>query len=583
VKAKKEKAAMLFDRFVAERVPKFNRYMTEGLVYHRLKNAVKYIDNYIRYTVNSKTNTHLKYLGYKELTPQEEIKFIFNKSGKVNYDLAENDYYLVNFMFQYGSNDQIKNCYFYIPYARRGNIIYLSGNRFLLMPVLADKVISIGEKIIFINIATAKHSFSRQMHVVMVNDEFKTAPIIITELYKNQVKKKEDTTKAHSTVMHYLLANYGYEETMKRVLGFVPKVSYDEPEENNVVVIRTCGTPPKGYIRPKHLYKPNNIKFIIPKEQYNEDVLYAIGNIFYVIDNFPDSITIANMNSPIVWRKLLGEIIHSGEYTTDYLFKKMNAHFSDLNSSLNPITKNKLKDIGIECETLMELLVVIFSNFNKWYIDTESRCLYNNKTYEVETYVLSPITYIITRMILELSKEELANGGKELDYKVFNNIFKLEYYYRIIFNLKKDNCRQFVSTTDYSGDHLYFKNTAMIAVQEPDFINIKNETVSNIERKKITASMATVGSILGLNKKDPTPVIRLNPYVNVDFETGNIYPPVGLEHIVNETDKLLANIVEDDNIEDNIDYKELESMANEDNDLDDSEDLEVDAESDDVE
>ena len=41
------------------------------------------------YSVSSKTNTHLRYLGYKEVSPKDEIKFLFNKSSKVVHDIAD--------------------------------------------------------------------------------------------------------------------------------------------------------------------------------------------------------------------------------------------------------------------------------------------------------------------------------------------------------------------------------------------------------------------------------------------------------------------------------------------------------------
>ena len=138
-------------KFIADKTPKFNQQAVEGLCYHRLNNAIAYIDNFIKYSCNSKTNTHLQYLGYRELLPKEEIKFLFNKTSKVVYDIAENDIYLVDFMFKYGDEEQVRHHQYYIPYMNKGNIIHLSGNNFLVMPVLSDKVISIGDKIIFIN------------------------------------------------------------------------------------------------------------------------------------------------------------------------------------------------------------------------------------------------------------------------------------------------------------------------------------------------------------------------------------------------------------------------------------------------
>lgn len=533
--------------FIKEITPKFNKEVCEGFAYHRINKAISYIDNFIKYSCSSKTNTHLSYLGYKEVAPRDEIKFLFNKTSKVVHDIAENDIYLVKFMFQYGDEEEIREHFFYLPYLNKGNIIHLSGNKFLVMPVLSDKVVSIGDKIIFINILTAKYSFTRSYFSVIVGDNYHRVPIINTELYKNQVKKLEDTTKANTTVMHYMLANYGYTKTMQILLGFVPKPVYDYTK-NDKVMFRTAGNIPHGYIKNKQLYQPTNIKFLVDSDKYNEDVLYCVGNMFYILDNFPESISIDELDNTAMWRRLLGEIIHSGNHGLAYLNEKISAHFNDLNSNFDTVTINKLKDIDIDTSNLMELLVIIFKNFNNWIMNIETRSLYYNKTYEVESFVLSHITSRITRIVLDINKEELRVDGRKLDSKIVDKIFKKYFVTRAIFTLKKE--KQYVTSIEYSGDHLYFKNTSMIVQQESDFININNPDVNTSERKKIVASMATVGSILGLSKKNPTPLIRANPYVNVDFKTGTILPHGQFNDIIENTDKLLANIDINDSIED---------------------------------
>ncbi|MCX2581676.1 hypothetical protein OQ641_27855, partial [Klebsiella pneumoniae] len=79
-----------------------------------------------------------------------------------------------------------------------------------------------------------------------------------------------------------------------------------------------------------------------------------------------------------------------------------------------------------------------------------------------------------------------------------------------------------MTSIEYSGDHLYFKNTAMVIQQESDFVNVQEVSMNTLEKKKMNTSMAAIGSILGLSKKNPIPVVRLNPYVNVDFDTGTV-------------------------------------------------------------
>ncbi len=535
----KEKSMTTMGSWIAEKTPKFNKQIAEGFCYHRLKNTIKYIDNFIKYTLQSKTNTHLRYLGYAEVPTKEEMKLLLQKTTKVVYDVAENSIYLVKFQFQYGDEPEPREHYLYLPYLDRGNTMYMSGNKFLVMPVLSDKVISVGENVVFINILTAKYNFTRSYSTVKENGIYKRVPIINTELYKNQAKKLEDTTKANTTVMHYLLANYGYSKTMQMLLGFVPTPVYDHAEDDSVVIIESNGTAPHGYIGDKKIYEKSNLKFVIKKEQYNETVLYCLGNMYYIIDNFVSDINAANLDETLVWKRLLGEIIHSGNHGLSYLSEKINAHFNDINSNLDAVTVTKLKDVGTSATSLMELLVNIFTSFNAWMMLPDSRSLYYNKSYEVESFVLCNLTSRITRLALDINKEELRTDG-QLDRKQIDKLFGKYFAMRAIFGIKKE--KQYITSVDYSGDHLYYKNTAMVVQQESDPININKSEVNTSERKKMIASAATVGSIYGLSKKNPNPLIRVNPYVNVDFATGTVLPHEHLNHIVEATDKLLAAV-----------------------------------------
>ncbi|MDD2819431.1 MAG: hypothetical protein PHN51_11645 [Candidatus Nanopelagicales bacterium] len=535
-----------FGQFVERISPKFNLQVVEGLSYHRLLKAVEYIDKFIRYSVSQKTNTHLEYLGYKELSPKEEMAFLFNKASRSVYDIAENDIYLVEFYVRYGGSDEIKACPFYVPFLNKGNTMHMSGGKFLVMPTLADKVISIGRLIIFINIVTAKYSFTRTYAAVMVNDKFNRIPVVNTELYKNQAKKLEDTTKARTTVMHYLLANYGYSATMQMLLGFVPKPVYDA-DERGCVVIKSTTKPPHGYIKSKE-YRPTHLKFLVPEDKYNETVLYCLGNVFYIVDNFPEIVTITELDNTVMWKRLLAEIIHSGNHGLSYLSEKINAHFSDLNSSFDTITIGKLNDVGVQANTLMQLLAVIFQNFNTWIMHSESRSLCHNKSYEVESFALAPITSRITRTVLDISKEELRVNGAKLDPKAVDKILNKYMKARSIFILRK-GC-PFVTSVEYAGDHLYPKHSAMVVQQESDYVDV-DKGANTSERQTLTASAATVGSLLNLSKNNPIPLLRINPYVKVDPVTGTILPHEHLEAILEETEKLLSNtsMVDSDTLE----------------------------------
>lgn len=548
-----------FSGMIQEISPRFNIEVVEGLTYHRLKYALDYLDQFIRYSCESKTQTHLRYMGFKQLTPQEEMRAIFNKTSKVTYDIAENDIYLVEFYFQYGDNPEVKKHQFYIPFANKGNVIHFSGNRFLVMPTLADKVISVGDNGIFINIITAKYNFARFLYSVMVDDRFQTVTVIHTELYKNPSKNVPDTTKCNTTVIHYLLANYGYSKTAEMLLGFVPQPVYDY-EGVDKTVVRSSGVTPRGYIQDKALYQGTQIKFLVDKDRYNEKARYVLGNIMYVLDHFPQSVSITDLDDVKIWRRLLAEIIHSGNHGLVYLNEKISTHYNDLNSSFDTNTIRKLGDVGITSKTLMELLSVIFDKYNGWIMQADTRSLYHRKTLEVESFVLKDLTSAITRIVLDINKEELRINGEKLEDKTVDKIFKSFFKTRIIYSLKKES--HYVTSVEYSGDHLYPKNTAMINEQESNPVNIRKTEASTSEKKKLVASMTTVGSILGLSKTNPTPLAKINPYITVDPGLGTVLPNPLWDHIVRATDLMLDNIAVVDSIQ-------LPISENDDSPLDD--------------
>jgi hypothetical protein len=119
-----------------------------------------------------------------------------------------------------------------------------------------------------------------------------------------------------------------------------------------------------------------------------------------------------------------------------------------------------------------------------------------------------------------------------------------------------------MTSLEYSGDHIYPKNTAMVVEQEPDPIDPKKEANSDSDKKKLHASMLTVGNILGLTKKTPTPVVRMNPYIDIDLTTGTVLPPQNGYEIIKKTEKLLNNQVEEEYVPEDL----LDNLQTEDTD-----------------
>jgi hypothetical protein len=190
---------------------------------------------------------------------------------------------------------------------------------------------------------------------------------------------------------------------------------------------------------------------------------------------------------------------------------------------------------------------------------------------EVESFVLKDLTSAITRIVLDINKEELRIDGRQLEEKAVDKIFKAFFKTRIIYMLKKES--HYVTSVEYSGDHLYPKNTSMINEQESNPVSLRKTESTVSEKKKLVASMATVGSVLGLSKTNPTPLARINPYITIDPELGTVLPNPRWDSIIQATDKLLENIVQADAIQ--VPTLENDDSAS-DEDLEFDDDVEVD-------
>lgn len=559
-------------KWIASKTPKFNKEVVEGWTYNRLKNSEEFIDSNLKYTSLKRTKTKLKYLGLRVIPPEEYIGLKFKGGSNRTFDMAESATYLIEYNFQYGDEDQIRKVNVLNIHVRKGNKTVLGGKEWSVEPTLADKVISIGERQIFIDIGSAKHTFNRTIHTVFENNMFRNVPIIVGELYRNQVKRLDDTTNAKSTIMHYLLAYYGYSKTMEIVLGFVPKAMYGVDDREGKIVIESTGRAPDGFKGDQELYTKNKIMFVVDEEENTPELLYCLGNVLYILDNFPGMITIEQMEDPFIWRRFMGEIIFSGNHGIPFILNQMNIHFKGLNYTFDVETNTKLRDIGVEADNLIELLAVIFKNFNKWVASGDGRSLYFSKSLEVESYVLSRITSMFTKLYLDINKEELKSPNGILTSEEVDKAFRSHIREWAITGLRKDTL--FVQSVEDTTDHLYFKGTAFVVKQESNSINAAAGGSNTSARHKLSASMATAGSLLYLSKKNPDPTIRQNPYVTIDPDTGTILPDPELGDIVAKTEKMLtqtfiANGVRDVMDDEDIDVEYDDDIFDRDEDMSD--------------
>ena len=531
----------LFSRLLQLNTPKVNEHIMNGLATVYMSKAEEYIDNVFKSAENSFI-PGLKYLGFERCTPDEEFTEISkSKNNKRTIDLAKSTIYLVKYYFSF-NDEKLPERYIYLPYAEDAGIISLGGAMFHITPVLSDKVISPGFDSIFVRLLRDKIIFKRCYHTIVIDDMRETTHVIWSQIYRRprDNKKVPITTKAQTSIAHYLFAKYGFDQTFIKYAGFKPEIGGEEINtatypKDKWVICESSQVKPKSYIG--EFYEPSRIRLAIPRHQWNNTTKSLVIGFYYVIDHFPNRFKPAYVNNTDLWKILLGHIVFSGHYGEGKLHDSISEHFTSLDDYVDSIVKEKLKENNYIIHDFYDLLSLILTNFNNLVLESETSNLsMYGKSLEVLYYVLYDITASIFRVNFKLAK--LANK-KALTAKDVGETFNRHVKPGPIFGLASGKI--ITESVSYSGDHKYPKITSKLTEQEslPGATRGRSKRIVVGEDKHIDISMVEAGSVLFLAKSNPTPTNKANPFMHLDLATGTIMPNPKFDELRSKTQTAL--------------------------------------------
>lgn len=524
----------VFSKYLQETTPKVNPEVMDGLACYYMKFAEEYLDTIFR----SAEIPSVKYEGYQRCTHEEEYAETTKlRNNRKSFDLARSDLYLVKYMFSF-KGTPLPDRYLYLPFVEDAGVLHLGGPKFHIKPVLSDKVISPGNDVIFVRLLKDKIHFKRIPHTFVVDGKRETSNVVWSQLYRKvKDNKVPATTKAETTVAHYLFAKHGFNLTFQKYCGFTPiigtnEINSDTIDTNQYHIVSSSQVMPKTFIV-NDIYRPTELKLAIPKDKWNNLTKALVLGFFYIVDNFPSRINTTNYNSEGLYRILLGHIVFSGLYGENKLYTSVNEHFTSLDEYLDEISKEKLKERGYYVDDFYTLLALLLRDFNNLILECEDTNLsMYGKNLEILYYVFFEITSSIFKVSFKLNK--LANKREVTDRDVketFNRYFKTGK----IFGLS--NGKIITETVSYSGDHKYPKITSSITEQEsqPGATRGRSKRLVVSQDQHIDISMVEAGSILFLSKSDPTPANHVNPFINIDLKSGTVIPNPKFDYIREKT------------------------------------------------
>lgn len=533
------------EQFIDDQTVKMNPDIVNGIAVKHMAYTETYLHNIMASAAKS-FPAGLEYVGCERTTPLEEFYEVTrDRNNKRMYDIARSDIYLMKYYFRFNGKD-LPPRHLYLPSVSDGGIIYLSGSRFIMSPVLTDRVISPGQNSVFVRLLRDKITFERLSHSFTVNGIRKHTQIIHSAIYRKsaEIKKMVRTTKAETCLVHYLLAKFGWSGMFNKFTGGVPLVFSGEVDltqypSTDWVVVTSSKIKPKTFMG--QYYNGSDITVIVPKSQWTETMSSLVAGVFYVIDHFPSRITAAHIDNKMVWAVLLGHIIFSGVYGEGRLHEQIQEHFNSLDEYVDTLVVMKLKEIGYECNDFYDLLVLVIVNHTKWIIEggDKTNSLYN-KELSVLYHVLFDITASIFRTGFKLNK---IASRKALTEKEIIGVMNKYLRAGKIFGITSSHVN--MSSVSYSGDNKFLKITSIMVPQASASNKTTRSKTSKASdsdpSKRLHVSIADVGSFLYLPKTNPSGAARISPYITLD-NNGTVLPSVRNKELLDSvTKKLLSN------------------------------------------
>lgn len=506
--------------------PQLNPLICNGLATVHMKNTEEFLDS-VFHIVAKGFPPELKYVGCRRCNPIEEYAEISKlRNSKTVFDVARSDIYLMEYRFQF-MDSPVFSRYVYLPFVGSAGTFFLSGSRFVISPVLADQVISVGLNSVFVRVLKARLTFNRAQHSFKADGRVVSVHIVWSKIYNKKANQQapKATTKAKSTIVHYLLAKYGFSamfETFTKIKPIVggEEITHERYPQADWVICESAQIINRNY----RMYSvPTTLRIAVRRSEYTPMVEKLVSGVFYVADHFPDRVVVSDMDKPGLWQLLLGHIIWSGHVGAPKLVLDIQAHIRSLDEYLDVMAARKLKDLGYECRDIYDLMFQIVNNFDAWSLTADDRV---STMYDKELSVLQFVCYdFITAInqlyfnIISAWKKDYVNStepARSFNQNKIDRLMGMNLRQGLVFRLTKESGT--VSTTGTSGDNKALKVTSLLVPQTKSTKSDAGKGRPSLDdpTKRLHVSVAEVGGCWALPKSEPDGRARINPTLQIN-------------------------------------------------------------------
>jgi len=519
-------------QFIRETTPQLNPDITNGIATKHARERERYVDEMFR-AIAKGFPPGLEYHGGTPCSPEEEFANLSKRQprrgrrkqgvqqSKREFDIARSDTYMVKYRFTY-KGEEIKT-YLSLPDISDGGIIYLSGTRYLISPILADQVISVGLNDIFVVFSRSKVTFKRMNVRFYADGRLETVYQPHSQVHHKKDKSKNKPKIAMKTTMfHYLLCKYGFDETFTRFAGTRPKVvkraDYnvdDYPTDDWVACSTATMSKPKtyGYFD----YVPTDLIVLVPRVDYEDPkkanmIQSMIGSFYYLADHFSQRIQPEYLESLRLWRILMGLILWGDHIPQGELHDDISTHIESLDEYVDERLRIKFRHINMQVNDIYEFFAIVIDRLSDWILGARDNIssLYG-KELSVLYYVFYDLLSAINNFYFRI---KAASSKKELTVTDINNHLASTIRTGFIYSLLKGS--GVISTVSSPNGNKALKLTAIMVPQSKSTKMRKGDTRGQDPSKRLHVSNAEIGGFCNLPKSEPSAWARVNPCVKTD-------------------------------------------------------------------
>ena len=535
---------------VREKTPKFNPDIARGYASKEMAEGEDYVKAVLK-AASASLPEEIEYVGPGTITTKEALEILMgeNRGGKngnrQSYEYARSNIYLMKCLFRY-KGELVAPQYIGLPFVTDGALMKITGSTYSVAPQLADIAVSVTSSEIFVPVTRDKLKYHRNTHPIRFNGMTTIGNVVWSNLYRDS---KRDTSNMNKTVVmntavvHYLLAKFGLTETARR-MGVGDYIVGDSDEERvkymsqGYLVYESSRQPPRGL---KQQTDPTKLWFAFRPDQHNDAISRDfIASFYYIVDHFPDRITINELDNPVRWLVLLAHAVFANGEKETKLLELVRNHINSIEHYVDAKSREWFELDGIgHVEDIYDLMVEIANSYTRRRLDAAktSTSMYN-KYLLVNRKVYSDIVSGIFKCIYKLQQKVRSRGDQfsrsELETELKNHLNS-----RRILRLNQAVHPE-VEPVSCPGAYMAYKVTTRLVLQS----NVTNsskaaKTIFDPFTMGNDVSIAECGMMLAPTKGEATGRGQFNLFTKVEARTGKILQKEHLRHITDPTQELL--------------------------------------------